>query len=224
MSKVWDQHKKVLLPLMGAVVVILLMALTGFGTGFDFGIFDSDGSTKRKTYKEYPKTVITSGFDYSAVVNVKNVGSFTIDLFEEEVPKGVNSFVFLAEEKFFDGLTIHYINGGTLFQTGDPKGDGSGGPGYTFVDEIKSSVAVKAYSVVYANEGTANSNGSQFFVVCSGVSSRKLSEWNGEFTVFGEVTEGTKIVDSVCGKETNSDGSPKTAIKIQTVTIKKVSY
>lgn len=217
MGKFFDEHKKVLLPMIAAVIIIFAMMGTGqFNFGWSEGILN--GITERKTYDSYPDDVLTPDVDYSAIITVQTYGRVSIDLFEDTVHKAVNNFVFLAKDNYYDGLLIHYVDKGSLWQTGDPNNDGSGNAGYTFEDEIMDELEMDTYSVAYANEGEKNTNGSQFFVVCGDVSSSKLRELDGEFTVFGKVVDGKDVVDKIC--ETSvTKGSPE--IVVESITIEE---
>ena len=120
-------------------------------------------------------------------------GEIVLELFAKDAPKTVNNFVFLAKDKFYDGLNFHRVINDFMVQGGCPTGTGSGGPGYRFEDEVKNrqnqSHKPGVISMATAGPGT---NGSQFFithVVCS-----YLDE---KHTVFGKVTKGKDIVDSI---------------------------
>lgn len=218
LGKMWKDHKKVLLPMLIAVVVLGGLSLTGnLGAGDDWG-FDSaldDGSVK--TYDEYPENVLKAGADYEAEIEVEKYGEIRIELFEEKTPKAVNNFVFLSQNNFYDSLKIYHLVTGELFQTGSPDNEPGGGPGYTFEDEIVDSVPMTPYSIVYANSGR-DSNGSQIFVLCGKVSQQKIEELEGKFTVFGRVKSGRDVVDTIC--ELNApDNKPPEDIVIQDIDI-----
>lgn len=134
-------HKNVLLPLIGAVVLILGLGWY-FSKGGDFtslsNPFSGDDGSKddiKRDYKSYPDTVIKDDVNYSATIKT-NKGDIVVDLYEKAAPKTVNNFVYLSKEDFYDGLLIHRVSKGFVIQGGDPKGDGTGGPGYKFEDEI----------------------------------------------------------------------------------------
>ncbi|MBN2101215.1 peptidylprolyl isomerase [Candidatus Dojkabacteria bacterium] len=134
-------HKGVLLPLLGAVALIAALGYF-FSRGGDYwsdsGLIQDIpglGSDERKTYDAPPEMSIDESADYSAVIKTSK-GDIKVDLLEDNAPKTVNNFVFLAEEDFYDGLTFHRVIEGFMIQGGDPKGDGTGDPGYKFADEI----------------------------------------------------------------------------------------
>jgi len=155
------KDKKVLLL---SLIGLLLIIFVGFGSlggssglakVFNDLLFDRDNATtsndstswftdindlnneseKDGIYSSEPDMNLEDGVDYQARITT-NYGEFTIDLFEEDTPKTVNNFVFLADDDFYDGLTFHRVIEGFIIQGGDPAGDGSGGPGYTLDDEI----------------------------------------------------------------------------------------
>ena len=140
-----------------------------------------------------PNSILEDGVDYSATIQT-SCGSFSIDLLEGQAPKAVASFVFLAEQGFFDGLTFHRVVPGFVIQGGDPAGNGSGGPGYAFGDEFDAELRFDHAGVVaMANSGPAT-NGSQWFVVLEDDTATHL---NDRHTIFGRVAMGMNVVQTV---------------------------
>ncbi|MFA6522729.1 MAG: peptidylprolyl isomerase [Patescibacteria group bacterium] len=117
-------------------------------------------------------------------------GDIVIKLFPETAPKTVSNFISLAEKGFYNGLTFHRREEGFVIQGGDPNGNGTGGPGYTFEDELTDDKTYDRGIVAMANRGP-NTNGSQFFIMLDDVNLPKL------YSIFGEVTEGMDIVDQI---------------------------
>jgi peptidyl-prolyl cis-trans isomerase B (cyclophilin B) len=119
-------------------------------------------------------------------------GTIVCDLFAKDAPKTVNNFVFLAKETFYDGTVFHRVIPDFMIQGGDPKGTGSGGPGYKFEDETKGNPnRHKVGTLSMANAGP-NTNGSQFFIT------HVVTDWlDGKHTVFGQVTKGQDVVNAV---------------------------
>ncbi len=89
----------------------------------------------RKTYQSEPAMQIDTAKKYTATIKMAKGGEFVIQLLPDKAPRTVNSFVFLAREKYFDGVTFHRVIDNFMAQGGDPTGKGSGGPGYKFVNE-----------------------------------------------------------------------------------------
>ncbi len=132
--------------------------------------------------------------DLPRVKLVTSKGEVVVELFENEAPDTVGNFVNLVETGFYDGLTFHRVIDGFMAQTGDPKGDGTGGPGYTIYCECYESDFRRHFPYVLsmAHTGTRNTGGSQFYITFS-----RTSHLDGRHTVFGRVIEGQSIVDSL---------------------------
>ena len=181
-----------------------------------------DGSaTPRRSFASAPPDCIDPKATYSAVVATSE-GSFTISLDAKRAPKTVNNFVFLARSKFYDGLTFHRVVPGFVIQGGDPLGNGQGGPGYEFADELPDQPGYAVGAVAMANSG-ANTNGSQFFVVTGELGLAVP----GRYSKFGKVTKGLDIVKAIekLGKEPAADNTeypPIRTITITSVIIKSV--
>jgi peptidyl-prolyl cis-trans isomerase B (cyclophilin B) len=144
-----------------------------------------------KQYSAPPPVTIDSTKKYTATIDTTR-GKIVCELFAAEAPVTVNNFVFLAREKFYDGTKFHRVIPDFMIQGGDPTGTGRGGPGYRFADEFKGNPhkhKVGTLSMANAGPGT---NGSQFFIT------HVVTDWlDGKHTVFGQVTSGQDIVDSV---------------------------
>lgn len=166
------------------------------------------------SFEKPPPMCIDPAKTYKAVISTSR-GDVTVALDAKAAPKTVNNFVVLARYKFYDGIGFHRIVTDFAAQVGDPTATGSGGPGYTFDDELPAdTTAYKAGTLAMANSG-ANTNGSQLFIVLKdGVFTQ------ASYSVFGQVTEG---LDSVV-KEIASTGSPGNEGKPTAVTtIKSIS-
>ena len=138
-------------------------------------------------YPVPPPMTIDEGERYRALMHT-NRGVMTFDLLAGEAPLAVNNFVFLARERFYEGLWFHRIVEGLLIQGGDPTGRGSGGTGYTFRDERLTREYVRgALAMATAR---ADGNSSQFFVVHQ--DALKLSK---QYTVFGQLVDGFDVLD-----------------------------
>jgi cyclophilin family peptidyl-prolyl cis-trans isomerase len=127
----------------------------------------------------------------SQMTMTTNHGDIVLELFDEDAPETVANFRRLAEDGFYDGLIFHRVIPDFMIQGGCPQGTGTGGPGYTFKDEINDHKVVRG-ALAMANAGP-NTNGSQFFIVTV-----DEAGWlDGKHTVFGEVTEGMDVVDTI---------------------------
>jgi peptidylprolyl isomerase len=128
-------------------------------------------------------------------VKMANGGEFVIQLYPDKAPITVNSFVFLARQGFFDGVTFHRVLEGFMAQGGDPEGTGGGGPGYEFVNEVNDLAFDKPGVVAMANAGP-NTNGSQFFIMFNAYG---LSE--SDYTIFGQVISGMDVVNAITRRD-----------------------
>ncbi len=159
-----------------------------------------------KQYNSPPEQTIDSSKQYSASMKT-NRGTIEIELFAADAPETVNNFVFLAQDGFYDGVAFHRVIPDFMVQGGDPTGTGSGGPGYKFADE-KAALKLKHKgpgTLSMANAGP-NTNGSQFFIT------HVATDWlDGKHAVFGKVTEGQDIVDSIQQGDTIDTVEIKTA-------------
>jgi len=152
--------------------------------------YDASIAKNNGKYKQAPKMSIDTTKQYVAAVTT-NRGTFKINLLTAAAPVTVNSFVFLAKEGFYNGTCFHRIIKGFMIQGGDPLGTGTGGPGYSFSDELPPSVPYGPGVVAMANSGP-NTNGSQFFI-CNGTDASNLNQ-TPNYTVFGQVIEGMEVL------------------------------
>jgi len=127
----------------------------------------------------------------AAVITMEKGGEFRIDFYQEDAPKTVENFVTLAKKGFYDGLTFHRVQPGALVHGGDPKGDGSGGPGYTIKAEFNKQTHVRG-AVAMARLVAPDTAGSQFYITLA-----NAPELDGQYTVFGKVTSGMDVVDKI---------------------------
>lgn len=156
---------------------------------------DPGKSVELLQFSSPPPMAIDTGKEYYAVVTMENGGEFVIQLFPDKAPVTVNSFIFLARQGYFDGVTFHRVLEGFMAQTGDPTGTGSGGPGYIFDNEDNDLRFDKAGVVAMANAGR-DTNGSQFFITFA-----PAEHLNGGYTIFGQVTEGMDVVNGITRRD-----------------------
>jgi len=180
----------------------------------------ADGSSPRTTsFRAAPPRCIDPAKSYRATM-ATDAGTIVIALDAKRAPNTVNNFVFLARYHFYDGLTFHRVIPDFVVQGGDPKGDGTGGPGYSFADELPSPGDYAAGSLAMANSGP-NTNGSQFFIVTSDNGAKTLVRAVGgqaKYSLFGKVTSGMDVVRKIEADGANS-GTPKVVHKMLMVTI-----
>jgi cyclophilin family peptidyl-prolyl cis-trans isomerase len=166
-------------------------------------------------YSSAPPIQIDRNNQYFATVKMAKGGEFVIQLYPDKAPITVNSFVFLARQDFFNGVTFHRVLEGFMAQGGDPTGRGTGGPGYQFVNEDSDLKFDKAGVVAMANAGR-DTNGSQFFITF--VPTEQL---NGGFTIFGQVISGMDVVNGITRRNPDENPAfPGDAIQSITITEK----
>jgi peptidyl-prolyl cis-trans isomerase B (cyclophilin B) len=127
----------------------------------------------------------------SAVITMEKGGEIRIEFFPADAPKTVENFVTLAKKGFYDGLTFHRVEPGFVVQGGDPKGDGTGGPGYKIKAEFNKQPHVRGV-VAMARSQDPDSAGSQFYITLA-----PANFLDGKYTVFGKVTSGMDVVDKI---------------------------
>jgi peptidyl-prolyl cis-trans isomerase B (cyclophilin B) len=140
-----------------------------------------------------------------------NHGAIEVELFDEDAPETVQNFRKLAGDGFYDGVIFHRVIKDFMVQGGDPTGTGTGGPGYTFDDEINDHKIVRG-ALAMANAGPGT-NGSQFFIVTT-----DAAPWlDGKHTVFGQVKNGMDAVDSIESTQTGAGDKPVDDVVIERV-------
>lgn len=175
-----------------------------------------------KQYAAPPAMSIDLAKSYTAVVKT-NKGTFKIHLFDDEAPLTVNNFIFLARDHFYDHVKFHRIIENFVIQTGDPTATGSGGPGYSFQDELPPTKPYAPGIVAMANAGP-NTNGSQFFIGTGD----NVSYLNNipNYTVFGEIVEGMDIIKKIAATPVQESrygeaSQPTEDVIIESITIEE---
>ena len=172
----------------------------------------------KPSYSSFPPMTIDPSKTYTATIT-PDVGPITIQLDPKAAPKAVNSFVFLANQHYYDCMIFHRVIQTFMDQTGDPTGTGTGGVGYTFADELPKT-ANPQYplgSVALANAGP-NTNNGQFFIV-AGPEGENLAP---SYTLFGKVTSGMDVVEKINAGgsvASSSTGTPITLHRMDSVTV-----
>lgn len=173
-----------------------------------------DGSApKKQKFDAAPEMGIDPSKRYTATMET-SMGTLVIALDPIAAPITVNNFVFLAAQHYYDGVIFHRIIQGFVCQGGDPDGNGRGGPGYKFVDELPKPGKYQIGSLAMANAGP-NTNGSQFFLI-SGPSGVQLPP---AYSLFGQVVKGLDIVEMMQNVPTGPGDRPKDDVVIRSVTI-----
>jgi cyclophilin family peptidyl-prolyl cis-trans isomerase len=167
----------------------------------------------KQTFDAPPEMQIDRTKSYGAVMET-SCGTIEMELFADRTPITVNNFVFLAQQRFYDGLIFHRVIVEFMNQTGDPRGDGTGGPGYEFEDEIVRGLRFdEAGLLAMANAGPGT-NGSQFFITVA-----PAGHLDGLHTIFGRVVDGMDVVREINRLATDAADRPNETVYIERVRI-----
>ena len=143
-----------------------------------------------------------------------NMGTFTIELFEDKAPITTANFIELAQHNFYDGLIFHRVIDGFMIQGGDPNGNGTGGPGYTIKDEFHKDLRHDSAGILSMANAGPNTGGSQFFITLD------QTPWlDGHHAVFGKVIEGMNVVEKIGHVQTDFMDRPVEDVVINKITI-----
>ena len=170
-----------------------------------------------RQYQAAPEMTIDTNARYLAHVEMANGSTFTIELLPKSAPQTVNSFVFLAREGWFDGVTFHRVLPGFVAQTGDPSGTGRGGPGYMIPNEIDPQLSHDKKGVVAMANAGPNTNGSQWYITYGDV-----SQLDGSYTIFGNVIEGMDIVEAITARDPSRGANLPPGDTITRITIEEI--
>lgn len=170
---------------------------------------------EEQQFESCPPMEIDQSKQYVATLHTQK-GDIVIELFAEHSPLAVSSFIFLAEEGWFNGVTFHRVIPGFVAQSGDPTGTGFGGPGYAFDIEVSPDLSFDRAGLVGMANAGPSSNGSQFFITY-----RAAPELDGSFTIFGEVISGMSAAENLTPRDTQQEGSLPPGDIIERVTIEE---
>lgn len=204
---------------------ILLLAVAAVGCGSKSKnesalqqTTSASGATA-KQWSEMPEMSIDPKKSYTATFHTSK-GDFKVELFADEAPTTVNNFVFLAKQKFYDGITFHRIIETFMIQTGDPNGDGSGGPGYHIPDELGSDLKYEVGTVAMARTRAPDSGGSQFFI-CTGDDAANLNQ-TPDYAIFGKVIEGMDTVMAIAKTPVEMSANGELSKPVDKITINSI--
>ncbi|MCP4425423.1 MAG: thioredoxin domain-containing protein [Chloroflexi bacterium] len=170
-----------------------------------------------RQYDAPPSMTIDENGRYLARVTMESGDAFVIELLSKSAPQTVNSFIFLAEEGWFDGVTFHRVLPGFVAQTGDPSGTGAGDPGYVIPNEVDPALSHDEAGVVAMANSGPDTNGSQWYITLDDV-----SQLDGGYTIFGRVIEGMKVVEEISLRDPSRSPDEPPGDVIISVTIEKV--
>lgn len=150
-----------------------------------------------------------------------NFGTIVFESYDADAPKTVENFITLAKKSFYDGLTFHRVIRGFMIQGGDPSGNGTGGPGYTFEDELNPETESYKQGYVKGIVAMANSgpdtNGSQFFIM------HEDTPLPRNYTIFGKVVAGQDVVDAIANVQTGANDKPVEPVIMEKVTVESIN-
>jgi cyclophilin family peptidyl-prolyl cis-trans isomerase len=168
-----------------------------------------------RQFTQCPPMTIDPTKQYVATLHTEK-GDIVIELYADRAPIAVNSFIFLASNGWYDGVTFHRVVPGFVAQAGDPSGTGFGTPGYAFRNEISSDLKFDGAGVVGMANAGADSNGSQFFITYSA-----QPTLDGSYTIFGRVIQGMDVVTSLTPRDPSQNADLPPGDKILSVTIEE---
>lgn len=150
----------------------------------------------------------------SLAVFETSMGTFKVELFEDKAPRTAQNFISLVNKGFYNGLIFHRVIDGFMIQGGDPKGNGTGGPGYVIPDEFHKDLKHTGAGVLSMANAGPNTGGSQFFITLD------ATPWlDGKHAIFGKVVEGLDVVKAIGKVKTGAQDRPQTDVVMKKVTI-----
>ena len=157
----------------------------------------------------------------NAIIEVEKFGMIEVELYQDLAPITVDNFVKLVNKGFYNGLTFHRIIRGFMIQGGCPKGNGTGGPGYSIKGEfsangVNNPIKHERGVISMARAMDPNSAGSQFFIM-----HQSAPHLDGQYAAFGKVTKGIEVVDAIASVQTNYFDAPLQKVVIKSIKIKE---
>ena len=150
----------------------------------------------------------------SLAVFETSMGTFKVELFEDKAPRTAQNFISLVNKGFYNGLIFHRVIDGFMIQGGDPKGNGTGGPGYVIPDEFHKDLKHTGAGILSMANAGPNSGGSQFFITLD------AAPWlDGKHAIFGKVVEGLDVVKAIGKVKTGAQDRPQTDVVMKKITI-----
>ena len=168
-----------------------------------------------RQFTSCPPMTIDPLKQYIATLHTEK-GDIVLELYPDVAPMAVNSFIFLARNGWFDGVTFHRVLSGFVAQAGDPTGTGFGGPGYGFDNEISANLKYDAAGILGMANAGPGSNGSQFFITLG-----PAPKLDGQFTIFGHVIGGLDVLQSLTPRDPQKNPNAPSGDMIISVTIEE---
>ena len=201
-------------------ILVLLLFITFCGEGESIqedNIIEKEETlmTYDKTYNNKPEFLIDTSKKYTAEIKTTS-GDMTVELYTETAPNTVNNFISLSQDGYYNNVIFHRVIKDFMIQGGDPSGTGHGQmgkyPGYEFEDELNNPIPYEKGILAMANRGP-NTNGSQFFIMHADY------PLPYQYTIFGKVTDGFDVIDSIASVETDATDKPLNDIVINSIII-----
>ena len=207
------------------LVLILSLSLIFAGCSKDTSLTSSDGDASGNISEntKYPFEVITSKDKIEADIILENGKKIELELYPDIAPVTVSNFIYLAKEKFYDGLIFHRVIEGFMIQGGCPNGTGTGGPNHRIKGEFASNGFENNLKhtrgvISMARSSAPDSAGSQFFIM-----HKEAPHLDGDYAAFGRVVNGMEAVDEIATATTDANDRPLEEIKIKTINIKEAA-
>lgn len=204
----------------GLSIIAIVFLIAGCGARESDAITAGNGTanmSKTMSWDKMPEMSIDLNQVYKAKF-VTSKGSFIVRLYAKEAPVTVNNFVFLARERFYDGLTFHTIMESFMIQSGDPNGNGTGNPGYRIPDELDTDFKFEEGIIAMVTASGPNTGGSQFFIGTGPDAANLNREPN--YTIFGKVEHGMDVVHAIAETPTK-DNKPLEDVFIEKIIIEE---
>ena len=154
----------------------------------------------KRQYKACPPLTVNTNSQYIATLNTEK-GVVTFELFADKAPVTVNSFMFLAQNGWYDNITFHRVIPNLFAQTGDPSGTGKGNPGYYLITEILPSLTFNSPGMVAMVNSGPDTSGGQFFITYA-----PAAQFDGKYTIFGRVLTGMDVLQSLTPRDAEQPG------------------
>lgn len=205
------------------IVVVLIIAVAGGGFLANSLANKSNDSSDSSTKSDIKDSDYHKDSNPVATIKIKDIGTMKFELYPEQAPQTVDNFIYLANNGFYDGLTMHRIDKGFVAQGGDPSGDGSGGPGYSIKGEFSSNnvdnpLVNEKGSLTMARSSDPDSAGSQFYINL--VDNTSL---DGDYAVFGSIISGQENLDNFEDIKTKDNGQGEKSEPVNPVIIESIS-
>ncbi len=210
--------KKVIIGLI--IVMVGLIALVVYQSNNQSTTDATTDTTEEVEQKDLMTEVdVPEDKNPTATIKLSGYDEMTFELFPMQAPQSVYNFITLANEGFYDGLTMHRLEKDFVIQGGDPDGTGTGGPGYSITGEFPSNgyttnLTHEKGSIAWARSGQPDSAGSQFYI-----SLADISQLDEDYAVFGYIIEGEDVIDEINEDAVEGQSQPAKTITIESVTI-----